>query len=157
MVKNEFKAQMDPSWKMYDAIINHLDDRAWTSEGTGYVVPVRVAIHVPVSIEYYIGHASDFRSRYEPAWTTFDLSEAPSRLDTLHHAHVVRAALDEWIANVDPDAENTQFEWAGKTQLGVVLFIVRHTMYHIGELNALLYQSHAGKIGDPWMTDFQDA
>jgi hypothetical protein len=47
--------------------------------------------------------------------------------------------------------ENKIFYWAGKTKLGLVLFLLRHTLHHIGELSSLLNESKNGVADDNWV------
>jgi hypothetical protein len=56
-----------------------------------------------------------------------------------------------WLTEVDFQAENKKFHWAGKTNVGPVLFLLRHTLYHIGELSSLLNESKNGVADDNWV------
>jgi hypothetical protein len=40
------------------------------------------------------------------------------------------------------------YDWAGKTKLGQMIYALRHTMHHQGELAAL--QVYSGVEGDSW-------
>jgi hypothetical protein len=71
---------------------------------------------------------------------------------------VTDACIDEfrnktelWLTEVDFQAENKKFHWAGKTNVGQVLFLLRHTLYHIGELSSLLNESKNGVAEDKWV------
>jgi len=55
---------------------------------------------------------------------------------------------------MDYDAENLSFDWAGRTKLGVVIFLLRHNLYHIGELGSLLNESRNGEAEDNWIKAF---
>ena len=46
---------------------------------------------------------------------------------------------------------NETFPWAGKTKLGVVIFLLRHTTYHLGELSSLLNESRDGNAEDNYV------
>ena len=52
---------------------------------------------------------------------------------------------------MDYGAENKPFEWAGETKLGVVIFLLRHSLYHIGELSSLLNESKNGAVEDHYV------
>jgi hypothetical protein len=52
---------------------------------------------------------------------------------------------------MDFGAENRSFDWAGETKLGVVIFLLRHNLYHIGELSSLLNESRNGEAEDHWV------
>jgi hypothetical protein len=52
---------------------------------------------------------------------------------------------------MDFEAENESFGWAGETKLGVALFLFSHTVYHLGELSALLSESSDGNVEDAYV------
>jgi hypothetical protein len=80
--------------------------------------------------------------------------ELPSRDDVLACMNELEAKTDRWLSEMDFDAENLTFDWAGKTKLGVVIFLLRHSVYHIGELGSLLVQSKNGEVEDNWIKAF---
>jgi hypothetical protein len=46
---------------------------------------------------------------------------------------------------------NEAFPWAGKIKLGLVLFLMRHSLYHLGELSCLLNESRNGDVEDNYV------
>jgi uncharacterized damage-inducible protein DinB len=48
-------------------------------------------------------------------------------------------------------ATNETFPWAGKTKTGLVLFLMRHSVYHLGELSSLLNESRMGNVEDNYV------
>jgi hypothetical protein len=52
---------------------------------------------------------------------------------------------------MDYSAKNTAFPWAGETRLGVVIFLLRHSLYHLGELSSLLNESKHGDAEDHYV------
>jgi hypothetical protein len=52
---------------------------------------------------------------------------------------------------MDFSSKNTSFDWAGETKLGVVIFSLRHTLYHLGELSSLLNESRDGDVEDVYV------
>jgi hypothetical protein len=40
------------------------------------------------------------------------------------------------------------FDWAGAMRLGVALFLLKHSVYHLGELSSLLNESEHGDVED---------
>lgn len=49
---------------------------------------------------------------------------------------------------MDFDSGNYSFKLAEETKLGVVLFSLRHTLFHLGELSSLLNEGKNGDIED---------
>ena len=62
----------------------------------------------------------------------------------------MQAKTEAWLSDMDFTAENRTFEWAGKTKLGVALFLLRHMLYHLGELGSMLNESKQGVAEDNW-------
>jgi hypothetical protein len=62
-----------------------------------------------------------------------------------------RAKTEKWLNEMDFEAANESFGWAGETRLGVALFLFSHTVYHIGELSALLNESSGGNVEDAYV------
>ena len=151
MEKGTLKTQMDQSFRMLDAQIDAFTDGEWLSLGCGHVTPARVALHTLLGVEYYIGHSSEVGARFGERWASVESTELPSRDVVRAHAAEVKQAFGVWLNGLQLEADNTAFPWAGPTQFGVLLFLVRHTLYHIGELNALLYTCRGGDVDDMWM------
>jgi len=58
---------------------------------------------------------------------------------------------EQWLSDLAYGAENKEFPWAGETQLGVVIFLLRHSQFHIGDLSSLLNESKAGAVEDHYV------
>lgn len=52
---------------------------------------------------------------------------------------------------MDLAGENQDFPWAGSSRGGVALFSLRHMLYHLGELSALLNESKQGIVEDHYV------
>ncbi len=63
----------------------------------------------------------------------------------------VREKTEQWLFNLEYGAENKSFPWAGETQLGVVIFLLRHSLFHIGEMSSLLNESKKGVVEDHYV------
>jgi hypothetical protein len=155
MIKDELLVQMDQSWMILREIVRDTGDDVWTHAGCGYVTPARTAFHILLGVEYYIGYVSNLSKRFGKDWEKMPDESLPSQADILTGIGELRNAMVEWVEGLDLDAENPRFPWAGETMAGVLLFALRHTMYHIGELNALLYHHRGGDVEDYWMKGFQ--
>ena len=53
----------------------------------------------------------------------------------------MKGKVNTWLSEMDFNAENRSFEWAGETKCGVVLFLLRHSLYHMGELSSCLMKA----------------
>jgi hypothetical protein len=122
-------------------------------------VPARLAFHILKSTHYYIEIPSDIPlpsgRPFDVDWLEMDVSDLPLRSDILHALKVFRTKTGKWLSDMDLSARNTAFPWAGETKVGVVIFLLRHSLYHLGELNALLYESKGGKAEDNFIKAFR--
>jgi hypothetical protein len=157
-MKDEFIEQYRHTWRIFEGIVRDFDDDSWVGEGCGPHTPARMAFHILQGVKYYIEDQSvvafvSGRS-FEGDWRTVSEEALPSRDDVLICLNELEAKTEQWLSEMDYDAENQAFDWAGKTKLGVVIFLLRHSVYHIGELGSLLVQSKNGEVEDNWIKAF---
>ncbi len=155
MTKTEFIKQYDHVWNVLKRMVNDFDDDAWVNQGSGYMVPARLSYHILLSTRYYLGNpaVADFPSGKPFAGdsASMDKDRLPSRSDILHSLEEFRVKTEQWLSAMAFEAKNEAFVWAGETQAGVVIFLLKHSMYHLGELNALLYASKGGSVEDHYV------
>jgi hypothetical protein len=158
-MKNEFIEQYNHTWNILEGLVRDFDEDAWVSLGHGYIVPARLAYHILHSTQYYIEDSSVIASlsgrSFDGDWLTMDVNELPLPSDILHALKEFRLKTEKWLSDMDFNAKNTAFGWAGETKIGVAIFLLRHTLYHLGELNALLYESKNGKAEDNFIKAFR--
>lgn len=152
MTKSEFIKQYDHTWNVLKRMVSDFDDDSWVNLGRGYMVPARIAYHILLSTKYYLEDASamSFPSGKPFAGdsASMDKEQLPSRSDIFHILEEFRAKTEKWLWALDFSAKNEAFGWAGETKAGVVIFLLKHSLYHLGELNALLYESKNGNSED---------
>ena len=88
------------------------------------------------------------RGTFESNWETVNEESLPSQDDILACINEMKEKTKEWLFEMDFESENMAFGWAGETRLGVVVFLLRHSVYHLGELSSLLNQSKNGEVRD---------
>jgi hypothetical protein len=152
---NELVAQYEHTWRTFAGVVGEFEAQAWLRLGFGSMTPVRTAFHILKGVKYYIGDESCLTF---VSGMPFDLDlekvaadNLPSQADMLAMAAELGTRTREWLAGIDLEAPNQAFPWAGNSQLGVALFLLRHNLYHIGELSALLNQSKNGVAQDHWV------
>lgn len=153
-VKKEHKLQFEQTWKIFEAVVSEFDDVTWKKAGSGYMIPAKLALHILLGVDYYIERKSEWGNRYAEGWASLDEESVPTQADILQYLEEEAAAFNSWLAGLELDAENQTFPWAGPTRSGVLVFLLRHTMYHLGEMNALLHVARDGEIDDMWMKGF---
>ncbi len=151
-MNNELIQQFAHTWRTFDAIVSDFDTNAWLHTGRGVITPARLSLHLLQSIQYYIEDVtfSAFASGrdFHQNWETMSDEEHPSKDDIRAAIHDLRGLTENWLRNVELQSVNTTFDWAGKTKMGVVIFTLRHFVYHMGELSSLLNESRNGKAND---------
>jgi hypothetical protein len=154
-MKNEFIKQYDHTWRVFERLVADFDKEAWIQTGRKSYTPVRLAFHILRSTKYYIEDASTIHFAsgkiLESEWETTDEENLPSQADILFCSKEVKAKTEAWLSGMDFASANTTFEWAGETKLGVAIFLLRHTLYHLGELSCLLNESRNGEVEDHYV------
>jgi hypothetical protein len=155
MTKNEFINQYAHTWRVFERLVKDFDTTAWLQTGRGAITPARLAFHILQSVKYYLEDSSPvlFESgkSFESNWETAKEGELPSQNDILACILVMKEKTEKWLSEMDYNGENNSFEWAGEIKLGVALFLLRHSLYHIGELSSLLNESRNGDVEDHYV------
>ena len=141
-------------------MVNDFDENSWLTTRCSYIVPARIAYHIIGGTAYYIendtkiillsGKANNWN------WENAPTEDLPTKEDIIELIHVFKSKTDYWITNSNFEAENKKFGWTGTNQMSVVLFLLRHMEYHIGELNLLLHISKKGSANDNWVKALED-
>ncbi len=151
-MKTELIKQYEHTWRVFERIVDTFDDDAWIHAGRGSCAPVRLAFHLLKSTKYYLQDAAEtpFASgkSFETDWISAKEEDLPSRSDLSAGIAQWRAKTGKWLSDMDLSAANTSFQWAGESKFGVALFLLRHTLYHLGELSSLLNESRNGAVED---------
>ena len=154
MIKTEFQKQYEHTWNVFERLVSDFDSDAWKCTGRGATTPVRLSVHILQATKYYledqseldcIGKSVDKNSENTPE------EDLPSQNDIRICIGEFRKRAEKWLAEMDYGAENKSFEWAGETKFGVVIFLLRHSLYHIGELSSLLNESKNGDVEDHYV------
>ncbi len=154
-MKSEFIQQYAHTWRVLEGIVKDFDRGTWLHFGCGTMTPARDAFHLLQGVKYYIEDSSTvtFASgkSFDSHCGTVPEAELPSQADVVACIDELKAKTEAWLSAMDLAAENTAFPWAGKTKLSVVLFLLRHNLYHIGELSSMLNESKQGLAEDNWV------
>ncbi len=154
-MKTEIINQYAHTWRVFEGIVKDFDDTSWFHAGCGTMSPASAAFHILKGVKYYIEDSSAmvFSSgkSFESSPAAMKREELPSQSDIVAGIGELKAKTEKWLSEIDLNSENKSFGWAGATQLGVALFMLRHNLYHIGELSCLLNESRNGVAEDNWV------
>jgi hypothetical protein len=154
-MKTEFIKRYGHAWRIFERLVKGFDQDAWVHTGRGTNTPVRMAHHILQGVKYYLQDSTTvvFASGkpFEGKCWEIPDKDLPSQDDILVCIDEFRNETEKWLSEMDFEAENESFGWAGETQLGVALFLFSHMVYHLGELSALLSESSDGDVEDAYV------
>jgi len=152
LMKNEFFIQYGHAWRVFKSIVNGFSVDAWTHIGRKDYTPARISFHLLHSIKYYLEDTTTIQfasgKSFESNWEIAKAEDLPSQNDILICMTEIQGRTELWLSGMDYSQMNTSFDWAGDTKLGVVIFSLRHFLYHLGELSCLLNESRNGDVED---------
>ena len=155
IVKAEFQKQYAHTWRVFERLVNDFDDAAWLTAGRRATRPARLSFHILKSTKYYLEDASELRfasgKPFEADCETAQDKELPSRADVVDCIKLFAIKTDRWLSETDYSAKNDAFPWAGESKLGVVIFLMKHSLFHLGELSSLLNESKNGDAEDNYV------
>jgi len=155
MNKNEFIHQYGHTWRVLERLVKGFDAEAWLQTGRGVITPARLALHILLGTQYYLEDKTPFQypsgKLFEIDWETIETDDLPTQNDILEFIREMMEKTEKWLFDLEYGAENKSFPWAGETQMGVVIFLLRHSQFHIGELSSLLNESKDGVVEDHYV------
>jgi uncharacterized damage-inducible protein DinB len=144
--------QFEQFWRIFASIVNDFDEQSWINYGHGLTKPSRLSFHIVQSIKYYMDDRTNI-ILFDGRILTYDhkLNENDSLIskqDISNMINTVKNTLNQWITNLDLTQANERCTWTGSNLESVVLFVIRHSYFHLGELNALLNEYKKGEASD---------
>jgi hypothetical protein len=139
------KEQWDRVWDMWEAMIRAIPEDEWHRGEVDYLIPARHLVHVLACEDAFLeevplDQVDDFRLFEVREWRT-PPEKLVGREEALIKLAQVRTAVAGKLEALD-DAALLQAEsvhlWAGATRLGKLLYVLRHSQHHLGEVNAEL-------------------
>jgi hypothetical protein len=133
-------AQFDRNWEMWRATIARFSDDEWRTAPRDRMLPVRWAYHAIQTVDFYMGEnpeSFDWETRAD--WGG-DLCQLPNQKELLAYIDAMQAKIHQRLdsANDEEMLRPTAFPWTGHSLLQQMLYLLRHTQYHLGELAMLL-------------------
>lgn len=154
-MNTELISQYAHFWRVFERLVHDFDDEAWFCTGRKTITPVRLSFHILKATKYYLEDSSviTFASgkSFDTNCETANAEALPSRSDVISCIKEFGQKTECWLAGLDLGSINKTFEWAGKTKLGVVIFLLKHSIYHLGELSSLLNESKKGEAEDNYV------
>lgn len=154
-MNSELIAQYAHIWRVFERLVNDFDDHSWLHAGRKTIKPARLSLHILKATKYYIQEPTTMAfpsgKSLEINAETANESDLPSRNDVICCIKEFADKTEAWLSQTDINATNEAFEWAGKTKLGVIIFLLKHSVYHLGELSSILNESKNGEAEDNYV------
>jgi len=149
------KDQWARTWAMWEELIQDIPDQEWTKGDVDYLIPARHLIHVTVGEDVFTADTpfDEFDQRKwfgASAWETH-ASDLPSKDTALGRLVDFRTTVEARLSKLSDEAlmeSEHVHPWTGRTRLSKMLFNIRHTQHHLGEVNAELIRR--GIEGASW-------
>lgn len=153
-IGSELADQLDRALKMLRDAIDQCPDDLWRAGEADELAPARWALHSVETLDYYMGDYSGkfrFGHRFGVDWEA-PRATLPGRSDVLTYLEELastvvtklRAASDERLM------APPRYPWTGQTTVGQIVYAIRHTHHHIGQIDMILRQSGKGQIQPDW-------
>lgn len=142
-ISDALLSQFDRTWEMLRCSIERLTDEQWRTAPNERMVPARWAYHAIRSADGYAGESreSSVLVGLEGInWETAAPAALPGRQDLLAYLDKVAAKMRARISSLSEEEllGPTGFPWTGESILEQMIYTLRHTQYHLGELAAAL-------------------
>ena len=139
------KDQWTRVWDMWEEMIRAIPDDEWRKGDIDYLIPARHLVHVLVCDDAFtqdipLDQYDDFKLFEVREWGT-PAGELPNRETALSKLADVRATVGERLAKLDDAAllePEEVYPWTGQTRMSKMLYVLRHSQHHLGEVNAEL-------------------
>ena len=136
--------QFERMWMMLAETIGNCSGWDWRRDaGHWLLIPGRLAYHIMETVEYYSRESPDETPRAERFgvdWETRELEKLPDRKLLLDCLGEVRGRLLSKLCSASDEAmlADHPFPWTGKTLMELMMYALRHSMFHLGEIQSEL-------------------
>lgn len=149
------KDQWSRMWAMWEEMIQSIPDKEWASGENDYLIPARHLIHVTVGEDVFSADTPVKESDQSkwfgvPAWETA-ASDLPSKEFVLDRLAIFMSTVEARLSQLTDEAllePEQAHPWTGQTRISKIIFTLRHTQHHLGEINAELIRR--GMEGVKW-------
>jgi hypothetical protein len=141
---DEFVNHFDRQFRTLDGVYDRTSDSAWAYADQRLKGVWQWMAHVLETVEFYLADKSEgfpWGHRFGLDWENAQAEPVPDKGAMRAYQKDVEQLLHQVLGNkTDQDlmASETVHPWAGKTYLGRLLYLMRHTQQHIGDINRVL-------------------
>jgi hypothetical protein len=132
-------------FKTLDSLYDRVNDEAWAYADPRLKGVWQWMVHVLETNEYYLGTRGwqdfPFGHRFDLDWEESQADPVPSQEAMRAYQKDVQAYAVQVLGSVtDEDllAPESLHPWTGEVYLGKLIYLLRHTQQHIGDINRVL-------------------
>jgi len=154
-MSNDLIIQYQNTFRIFRQEVNRFSEDQWFSGFSFFQVPVKQAMHLLNCLDFYFaekkGEEYQWGYRLGGGWWELTDEQLPGQDTILSFADDLENKVIEKLQSLgDLDLSkptNPKYEWA-ETWLGHLIYALRHTLHHYGQLSALA--SFHGHEGGSW-------
>jgi len=158
-IGDDLADQFERMWMMLREAINHCPDEEWKQgRGHWFLTPCCLAFHVIDCVDY---HGRESPEGYDPfhrfgtAWRTREAEKLPDRAPMLDYLEEIRDTLGGKLRSMSDEAlladepfvrgqRDEAFPRTGPTVLAHMIYTLRHSMFHLGQIQSELRRRGLG-------------
>ncbi len=145
--------QYERAWFMFRDVVEKCPEDEWRKGEPNQLVPARWALHAVECVDFYLSPTPEgfsWPARFGADWEGATAEDLPTREQVLEYARDMEAATARFLRETSEDAlfgENP-FPWTGDTPFERMVYVLRHTHAHTGDINCIL--RHRGLESGEW-------
>jgi len=147
--------QFDRSLAMLRHVINNIPEEKWLVGFSGLFAPAMIAYHTVESLDFYFSGKTEeefqWGYRFRGPWWETKPEDWPSKQEVIAYLEEVAQTITLFFDGITEDELVKAFDlydWSGTTVLVHVIYALRHTMHHQGQLAA--FQCYFGIDKETW-------
>lgn len=141
---SEILGQFERQFKTLDTLYDRVNDTAWVYPDQRIKGVWQWMAHALETIEFYLGDKNEgfeWGHRFNLDWENAQANPVPSPEAMRAYQTDVRALTLQVLgskSDADLLAPESVHPWTGQAYLGKLLYLMRHTQQHIGDINRAL-------------------
>lgn len=154
-MKDELLDHFTRQFNTLDSLFAVVNEKAWVHKDPHLKGAWQWMTHILELIEYYFGDVKTdefrFGHRFDLDWEIAETDRVPGMEEMKQYLDDVRRQVLSFLhARTDADfsSRQTLYLWTGTTLLGRMMYVLRHTQQHIGDINRTL--GHCGCRAMVW-------
>lgn len=144
-IVDEFAAHFQRQFRTLEGAYGRASEEAWAYDDQRLKGVWQWLLHVLETVEFYLDErpadAFPWGNRFDLDWEDAGTDRVPSRAEMQVYQdeveHLVQRALADKTEE-DLAAAETLRPWTGDLFAGKMLYVIRHTQQHIGDINRVL-------------------